>query len=57
MLGRLNEGYDLDLTTDARPEQTLAILDGWADAVWEQGRAFGTIGARRNGADLRGHDA
>lgn len=49
VLSRLSEGYDLDLTTDARPEQTLAILDGWADSVWEQGRAFGTIGARRNG--------
>ena len=27
-----------------------------ADQVWEQGRAFGTIGAPRRGADLRGHD-
>jgi poly(A) polymerase len=49
VLGRLREGHDLDLTTDARPEETLQVLDGWADAVWEQGRAFGTIGARRNG--------
>jgi poly(A) polymerase len=40
---------DYDLTTDARPEQTMAVLDGWADAVWEQGRAFGTIGARKGG--------
>jgi poly(A) polymerase len=47
VLGRPKDGYDLDLTTDARPEETLALLDGWADAVWEQGRAFGTIGARR----------
>jgi poly(A) polymerase len=40
---------DLDLATDARPEQIEALLDGWADAVWDQGRAFGTIGARRDG--------
>lgn len=49
VLGRVKDGFDLDLTTDARPDETLALLDGWADAVWEQGRAFGTIGARKGG--------
>jgi poly(A) polymerase len=38
---------DLDLTTDARPEQTKAIVAGWADAVWDQGARFGTIGIKR----------
>jgi poly(A) polymerase len=38
---------DLDFTTDARPEQTERLLSGWADAVWDVGRAFGTIGGRR----------
>ena len=38
---------DLDFTTDARPEQTEAVLAGWADATWDLGRAYGTIGARR----------
>ncbi len=38
---------DLDFTTDARPDQIEAILRGWADAVWTQGKRFGTIGARR----------
>lgn len=38
---------DLDLTTDARPEQTEALLRGWADGIWDVGRAFGTIGARK----------
>ena len=38
---------DLDFATDARPEQTEAVLAGWADATWDLGRAFGTIGARR----------
>ena len=38
---------DIDLTTDARPEEILDIVRGWADAVWEQGRQFGTIGLRK----------
>ncbi|HEX6887618.1 MAG TPA: CCA tRNA nucleotidyltransferase [Candidatus Nanopelagicales bacterium] len=42
-------GGDLDLATSARPEQVLALLDGWADAVWEVGIAFGTVGARKAG--------
>jgi poly(A) polymerase len=37
---------DLDFTTDARPADTERLLTGWADAVWDVGRAFGTIGAR-----------
>ncbi len=46
LLGRL--GNDLDFTTDARPEQVLKILRPWADAVWEVGIAFGTVGARKD---------
>ncbi|MGN6251425.1 MAG: CCA tRNA nucleotidyltransferase [Marmoricola sp.] len=38
--------YDIDLTTSARPEVTERLLKGWADATWDIGRAFGTIGAR-----------
>ncbi|HLH28243.1 MAG TPA: CCA tRNA nucleotidyltransferase [Acidimicrobiales bacterium] len=41
------EPPDLDFTTDARPEEVEAVLAGWADAVWSQGRRFGTIGARK----------
>jgi poly(A) polymerase len=41
--------HDLDFTTDARPDEIEAILRGWADAVWTQGKRFGTIGARRGG--------
>jgi poly(A) polymerase len=47
VLGRLRPDADLDLTTDARPDRTRALLDGWADAIWTQGEAFGTIGARK----------
>jgi poly(A) polymerase len=45
MLGRLQQ--DLDFTTSARPEVTERLLKGWADAIWDMGRAFGTIGCRR----------
>ncbi len=40
---------DLDFTTDARPDAVLVLLDGWADALWDTGIAFGTVGARRHG--------
>jgi poly(A) polymerase len=40
---------DLDFTTDARPPAVLALLSGWAEAVWDTGIAFGTVGARRAG--------
>ncbi len=43
---------DLDFATDARPERVLQILDGWADAVWETGIEFGTVGARRGDVTL-----
>jgi poly(A) polymerase len=50
LLGRL--GDDLDFCTDARPEQTLEVVQGWADAIWETGRDFGTIGLQKNGLRL-----
>jgi poly(A) polymerase len=45
LLGRPSP--DLDFTTDARPEQIIDLLRDWADAFWEVGAAFGTIGARK----------
>jgi poly(A) polymerase len=41
--------HDLDLTTDATPDEILAIVAPLADAHWDIGRAFGTIGARIGG--------
>jgi poly(A) polymerase len=38
---------DLDLTTDAVPEQVLEITREWADKTWTVGIAFGTIGLRK----------
>jgi poly(A) polymerase len=50
LLGR--EQTDLDFTTDAHPSAVLAVLDGWAEAVWDTGIAFGTVGARRQGTTV-----
>jgi poly(A) polymerase len=46
-LGR--ELADLDFTTNANPDEILAIIKPVADAHWDIGRAFGTIGARVDG--------
>src|SRR5437764_2329226 len=36
--------FDLDLATDARPEEVERLVRGWADRVWLQGQRFGTVG-------------
>lgn len=43
-LGRTST--DLDFATDATPDQILAVIAPLADAHWDIGRAFGTIGAK-----------
>lgn len=40
---------DLDFATSARPDEILAIVAPIAEAHWDIGRAFGTIGARIDG--------
>lgn len=52
LLGRL--GNDLDFATDARPEDVLRIVRPWADAVWDVGIAFGTVGCRKSAPDTAG---
>jgi len=51
--GGVGQGWvgerDIDLTTDATPEEIEAVVAGWAEAVWDQGKAFGTIGCRAQG--------
>ncbi|MET0450937.1 MAG: CCA tRNA nucleotidyltransferase [Mycobacterium sp.] len=42
VLGRL--GQDLDFATDARPDEMQRFLGPWADALWDTGIAFGTLG-------------
>jgi poly(A) polymerase len=50
LLGRL--GNDLDFTTDARPDAVLGLVRGWAEAVWDVGIAFGTVGCQKDGFKL-----
>jgi poly(A) polymerase len=50
LLDRL--GNDLDFATDARPEQVRELLTGWADAIWDTGIAFGTMGATKRGVTV-----
>jgi poly(A) polymerase len=40
---------DLDFTTNATPDQILAVVKPIAEAHWDIGRAFGTIGAQISG--------
>ena len=40
---------DLDLTTDAPPDEIERLVKGWADALWLQGKRFGTVGAAKDG--------
>jgi poly(A) polymerase len=40
---------DLDFTTNANPDEILALVKPVANAHWDIGRAFGTIGARIDG--------
>ena len=50
LLGRLSS--DLDFTTDARPERIQKLVSGWAEAVWDTGIEFGTVGAAKGGVQL-----
>ena len=43
-------GPEQDFATDARPEETVRILRGWADRHYLQGVQFGTVGARKGDA-------
>ena len=47
--GRELAENDIDLATDARPDDIEAALHGWAEHLWLQGRRFGTIGAMHRG--------
>ncbi len=50
VLGRLTS--DLDFTTDARPDEVQHIVRPWADAMWDTGIDFGTVGAAKAGHRL-----
>ena len=50
VLGRLTT--DLDFTTDAAPETVQRIVRPWADAMWDTGIAYGTVGVGKAGQRL-----
>ena len=50
LLGRLHE--DFDFATSASPEQTLGVVRGFADDIWQVGMAFGTIGLTKAKAKI-----
>ncbi|MGY4708418.1 CCA tRNA nucleotidyltransferase [Mycolicibacterium sp. CBM1] len=50
VLGRLTT--DLDFTTDARPEVIQRLVRSWADALWDTGIDFGTVGVGKAGQRL-----
>lgn len=39
---------DLDFTTSAKPEEIVKVISAWADAVWDLGMEYGTVGIRKN---------
>ena len=47
---------DVDIATDARPDEIERIVRGWADHVWLQGQRFGTVGCSQRRTQLRAHD-
>lgn len=50
LLGRPVDAADLDLTTDARPDDIDRVVRGWADHVWDVGIKFGTVGVLKGEA-------
>lgn len=45
-LGR--SSADFDFATSATPEESERFLGRWGDALWDMGKEFGTIGAKKN---------
>ncbi len=41
------QATDLDFTTNATPDETLAVVKNWADTTWEIGKEYGTVGVRK----------
>lgn len=52
VVNRLKPDADLDFTTNALPDQIEEVVRGWADAVWLQGKRFGTIGLKKGDRTL-----
>ena len=47
------ESLDIDVTTDARPDEVEQVLRGLTNSVWLQGKQFGTVGALIEGVEFQ----
>src|SRR5947208_3223746 len=47
-----DEKRDVDVATDARPDEVERVVRGWADHVWLQGQRFGTVGCEKDGTRI-----
>lgn len=52
LMGRPADLADIDLTTDARPDDVLRLVEPVAATTWTTGIEFGTIGAQVGGANV-----
>ena len=49
----IGEDYEIDFTTNARPDDIVRLMKPLCTALWEQGRAFGTIGGTLRESGIR----
>jgi poly(A) polymerase len=47
------EDFEIDFTTNARPEDIERLMKPLCAALWQQGRAFGTIGGTLRGSGVK----
>lgn len=47
------EDYEIDFTTNARPDAIERLMKPLCSTMWEQGRAFGTIGGLLRGSGIK----
>jgi poly(A) polymerase len=47
------EDFEIDFTTDARPDDIERLMKPLCSALWEQGRAYGTIGGTLRGSGVK----
>ena len=47
------EDYEIDFTTNARPDDIERLMKPLCSALWQQGRAFGTIGGTLRGSGIK----
>jgi len=52
LMGRPARG-ELDFATDAKPEDIVRVVTGWAEQKYLQGIRFGTVGVKKAGLDLQ----